>query len=162
MFHEVPFLWRFHQIHHSSEQMDWLASSRLHIIDILITRGFAFIPLYVIGFSQAAIVAYLTWASFQAIFIHANVRFRFGWLRYLLATPQFHHWHHSATVYNRNFAVHFPLVDRLFGTFHLPGDRWPETYGIEGSPVPEGYVGQLVYPLREKKGEAREPGEEKS
>lgn len=147
LFHQVPFLWRFHQIHHSSEQLDWLAGSRLHVVDIVITRAFGFLPLYIIGFAPAAIYAYLTWASFQAVFIHSNLRFRFGRLGYLLATPQYHHWHHSATLYDKNFAVHLPFIDKLFGTFHLPGDEWPESYGIEGNPVPEGYVKQLVYPL---------------
>jgi lathosterol oxidase len=151
LFHQIPVLWRFHQIHHSSEQMDWLASSRLHVIDIVVTRAFGFLPLYVIGFVQPALYAYLTWASFQAILIHSNVRFTFGPLRYVLATPQFHHWHHSATLHDRNFAVHLPLIDRLFGTYHLPGDEWPESYGIQGRPVPEGYVKQLVYPLAPKR-----------
>jgi sterol desaturase/sphingolipid hydroxylase (fatty acid hydroxylase superfamily) len=147
LFHAVPFLWRFHEVHHSAELMDWLAASRLHIVDIVLTRAFAFIPLYIIGFSPVAIGAYLTWTSFQAIFIHSNVRFRFGPLRYLLATPQFHHWHHSATTYDKNFAVNLPLIDRLFGTFHLPGDEWPDAYGLKGNPVPDGYVRQLIHPL---------------
>jgi lathosterol oxidase len=147
LFHQVPFLWRFHQIHHSSEALDWLAGSRLHLVDIVVTRAFGFIPLYVLGFSSTAIYAYLTWASFQAVFIHANVRWKFGPLRFLLATPQFHHWHHSATVYDKNFAVHLPLIDKLFGTYHLPEDEWPATYGIEETKVPEGYLRQLIYPL---------------
>ncbi len=98
------------------------------------------------------IIAYLAWASFQGVFIHSNLRFRFGPLRYLIATPQFHHWHHSATLYNRNFAVHLPIIDKLFGTYHLPGDEWPPAYGIEGSPVPEGYVRQLIYPIAGRRG----------
>jgi lathosterol oxidase len=150
LFHEVPFLWRFHQIHHSSQQLDWLAGSRLHVVDIIVTRAWAFLPLYVIGFSSTALYVYLSWASFQAVFIHSNVRFRFGPLKYLLATPQFHHWHHSATLYNKNFAVHLPVLDKLFGTYHLPADEWPEEYGLEGSPVPEGYLSQLVYPVVKK------------
>jgi lathosterol oxidase len=150
LFHEVPFLWRFHQIHHSSQQLHWLAGSRLHVVDIIVTRAWAFLPLYVIGFSSTALYVYLSWASFQAVFIHSNVRFRFGPLKYLLATPQFHHWHHSATLYNKNFAVHLPVLDKLFGTYHLPADEWPEEYGLEGSPVPEGYLSQLVYPVVKK------------
>jgi lathosterol oxidase len=148
LFHEVPVLWRFHAIHHSSEQLDWLASSRLHVVDVVVTRAFGFLPLYVLGFAPSAIYAYLTFASFHAIFIHSNLRFRFGWLRYLLATPQYHHWHHSATLRDRNFAVHLPVIDKLLGTFHLPGEAWPERYGIEGHPVPDGYLSQLVYPVR--------------
>ena len=46
-----------------------------------------------------------------------------------------------------NFAVHFPLLDRLFGTYHLPKDRWPSGYGVQGHPVPKGYVAQFKYPF---------------
>lgn len=153
LFHVVPFLWRFHQIHHSSQCLDWLASSRLHIVDIVVTRAFGFIPLYILGFSNTAIYAYLLWASMQAIFIHANVRFKFGPLRWVLATPQFHHWHHTAEkkALDKNFAVHLPVIDMVFGTYYLPKDEWPKVYGIEGNPVPEGYVRQLVYPVTVKK-----------
>jgi lathosterol oxidase len=149
LFHGVPVLWRFHQIHHSSESMDWLAGSRLHLVDIVLTRAVAFLPLYWMGFSPAALYPYLVFASAQAIFIHANVGFRFGPLRHLLVTPQFHHWHHTAQpeAVDKNFAVHLPVIDRLFGTYYLPGDAWPERYGIAGSPVPEGYWKQLWLPF---------------
>jgi sterol desaturase/sphingolipid hydroxylase (fatty acid hydroxylase superfamily) len=68
----------------------------------------------------------------------------------VLATPQFHHWHHSAEseAVDKNFAVHLPAIDLVFGTFHLPGDRWPSRYGLEGDPVPESYPRQLLYPFR--------------
>jgi lathosterol oxidase len=149
-FHRIPVLWRFHQIHHSSRALDWLAGSRLHIVDILVTRAAGFAALYAAGFSQAAIYAYLTFVSFHAVFIHANVRFDFGPLRSLIVTPQFHHWHHSAQreAIDKNFAVHLPIIDRVFGTLHLPGERWPDRYGIEGDPVPEGFAVQLLYPFR--------------
>ncbi len=149
LFHSVPVLWRFHQIHHSSETMDWLAGSRLHLVDIVATRAVAFIPLYVMGFSPKALIPYLIFASIQAVFIHANVGFRFGWFRHLLVTPQFHHWHHTAQTeaIDKNFAIHLPLIDFLFGTYHLPKDRWPEVYGIAGNPVPDGYWKQLWTPF---------------
>ncbi len=149
-FHEIPFLWRFHQIHHSSVALDWLAGSRLHIVDIVATRGLTFVPLYVLGFAPAAVYAYLVFVSFHAVFNHANVRFRFRALDWILVTPRFHHWHHAAhpEATNRNYAVHLPLIDRLFGTAHLPDGRWPDVYGIAGNPVPEGYLPQLAYPLR--------------
>lgn len=148
LFHQVPFLWRFHAIHHSSEILDWLASSRLHVVDIVVTRAFGFVPLYVLGFSNGAIYAYLVWASFQGILAHSNLRFEFGPLRYLFVLPRFHHWHHTALPpVDRNFAVHLPIIDRLFGTYHLPERAWPEQYGIAGSPVPERYLSHLVYPF---------------
>ncbi len=150
LFHRVPLLWRFHAVHHSCEHMDWLASSRLHLVDVVITRGLTFVPLYVLGFSQSPVYLYLVFVSFHAIFIHANVRFDFGRLDQVFATPRFHHWHHSAQreAINKNFAVHLPWIDRLFGTLYMPGREWPAIYGIEGNPVPENYLAHVVYPFK--------------
>lgn len=152
-FHTVPWLWRFHAVHHSTEAMDWLAGSRLHLIDAVTTRAITFIPLYLLGFSQTALFAYVVVVSLQATFIHANVRFNFGPLRLLFATPQFHHWHHGADAeaIDKNFAVHLPVIDLLFGSFHLPEGKWPVNYGIANNPVPEGYVRQLGYPFSRRK-----------
>jgi len=146
-FHRVPWLWRLHAVHHSSETLDWLAGSRLHLIDIIVTRGLSFVPLYVLGFAPTAVYAYLVFVSFLAVFIHANVRFDLGALEWVVATPRFHHWHHAASPVDKNFAVHLPWIDRLFGTGYLPAGRWPDAYGIAGRPVPEGYWRQLAWPL---------------
>lgn len=151
-FHAVPALWRFHAVHHSAEQMDWLAGSRLHLVDVAVTRGLTYVPIYVLGFADGPLFAYLVVVSAQATFIHANVRFTFGPLKYLVATPQFHHWHHAADreAIDKNFAVHLPVLDLLFGTAHLP-DRWPSAYGITGGePPPPGYVRQLWWPFQRR------------
>jgi len=87
LFHAVPWLWRFHAVHHSSEAMDWLAASRIHLVDAVVTRALAFVPLYVLGFSTGPVYAYLVFVSFHAIFVHANVRFRFGILERILGRP---------------------------------------------------------------------------
>lgn len=146
-FRAVPALWRVHAVHHSSTAMDWLAGSRLHVIDVLATRGLVLVPIFLLGFDTRALYAYLVLVAFHAVFVHANVRFRFGWLDYVVTTPRGHHWHHAPAPVDKNFAVHLPVLDRLFGTQHLPGDQWPETYGIDGDPVPEGYARQLAYPF---------------
>ncbi len=146
-FHAVPALWRVHAVHHSSTAMDWLAGSRLHVIDVLATRGLVLVPIFLLGFETRALYAYLVIVSFHAVFVHANVRFRFGWLDYVVTTPRGHHWHHAQRPVDKNFAVHLPVLDRVFGTQHLPGDRWPDDYGIHGDPVPEGYARQLAYPF---------------
>jgi lathosterol oxidase len=150
IFHIVPFLWRFHQIHHSSQSMDWLAGSRLHLIDVVATRAFAFIPLYATGFSTGPVYMYLVFVSFLAVFVHANVRFQFGVLRWIVGTPQYHHWHHSAQpeAIDKNFAVVLPVIDRVFGTLYLPESEWPAVYGIEGNPVPKTFAAQLVFPFK--------------
>jgi sterol desaturase/sphingolipid hydroxylase (fatty acid hydroxylase superfamily) len=153
-FHRVPFLWRFHAIHHSIQQMDWLAGSRLHLVDVILTRGLTYVPIFVLGFSERALVVYVFFVAAQATFIHANVRWEFRTLRKLLATPVFHHWHHSAErdARDKNFAVHTPIWDLLFGTFYLP-DRWPEAYGLYGGDsVPARWTTQLIYPFRKESG----------
>ena len=147
-FHVIPALWLVHAVHHSSQVLDWLAGSRLHLVDVLATRGLVLVPIFLLGFSEPALYVYLVFVSFHAVFIHANVKFRFGWLDHLIVTPRVHHWHHAVRPIDRNFAVHLPVLDRLFGTLHLPGDEWPEEYGIEGHPVPEGWTRQLTYPFR--------------
>lgn len=151
-FHVVPWLWKFHAVHHSATTMDWLAGSRLHLVDALATRGATYIPIYILGFSEPAVFAYIVLVVVQATFIHANVRWELRPIRRLLATPSFHHWHHSAErdAIDKNFSVHTPLWDMLFGTFYLP-DRWPNAYGIhDGSDVPKGWLRQFVYPFRRR------------
>jgi sterol desaturase/sphingolipid hydroxylase (fatty acid hydroxylase superfamily) len=148
-FHRVPALWRFHAIHHSAEHMDWLAGSRLHLVDVTVTRGLTYVPIYLLGFAEAPLYTYLVVVSAQATFIHANVRFGFGPLRWLIATPQFHHWHHAdeAQAIDKNFAVHLPIIDACFGTMYLP-DRWPNGYGLaDGAGVPNGYLRQFGWPF---------------
>lgn len=155
-FHQVPLLWRFHAVHHSSRDLDWLAGSRLHVVDAVTTRALVLVPLYLLGFAEPALYAYLVFVSFHAVFIHANVRFSFGGLESLVVTPRFHHWHHAAApeARDRNFAVHLPWLDRLFGTAYFPWKEWPRRYGIAGDPVPEGYLDQLAYPFRSREGES--------
>ena len=148
-FHVVPLLWPFHAIHHSIEEMDWLAGSRLHLVDVILTRGLVYVPIFVLGFSAQALVGYVLLVAAQATFIHANVRWEFRPLRRLVATPAFHHWHHSAEreAVDKNFAVHTPIWDILFGTYYLPG-RWPSAYGLNDQRrVPARWLTQLVYPF---------------
>jgi lathosterol oxidase len=148
LFHSVPVLWRVHAVHHSSEAMDWLAGSRLHVIDVLATRGLVLVPVFLLGFARPALYAYLVLVSFHAVFIHANVRWRFGWLDHVITTPRGHHWHHAVRPIDKNFAVHLPVLDRIFGTQHLPGDAWPDRYGVGEPAVPEGWWAQLTFPFR--------------
>jgi len=158
-FHTVPALWRFHAVHHSVEAMDWLAGSRLHIVDAVVTRALTYVPIYVLGFSRPAIIAYVAVVVVQATFIHANVRWEFRPVRGLVATTCFHHWHHGAEreAVDKNFAVHTPVWDRLFGTYFMP-DRWPGSYGLAGGdPVPGGWFRQLVHPFRRPAGADAKP-----
>jgi sterol desaturase/sphingolipid hydroxylase (fatty acid hydroxylase superfamily) len=146
--HEVPLLWRFHRVHHSVREMDWLAANHLHPLDETFVRSAAVLPLYALGFGRLSLGAFIVLITLQAIFIHANVRMTFGPLRWVIATPQFHHWHHAREpqAYNTNYAGEFPVLDAVFGTLYLPADRWPAQYGVDGT-EPAGYLRQLAWPL---------------
>jgi len=128
--------------------MDWLSGSRVHVLEVLATRALVLVPVFVLGFPQDTIYAYIIFVSIQAVLIHSNIAANAGWLRYLLVTPQFHHWHHAsdAEALDRNYAGHTPLFDLLFGTYHQPKERWPRSYGTV-KPIPGNFLRQLVYPL---------------
>ena len=147
--HEVPLLWRFHRVHHSSRELDWLAATHLHPLDETFTRSVAVLPLFALGFGRVSLGAFLILITLQAIFIHANVRLGFGPLRWVIGTPQFHHWHHAREpqAYNSNYAGEFPLLDALFGTLYFPANRWPAQYGVDDT-QPDGYLRQIAWPFR--------------
>ena len=151
-YHNVPWLWRFHAVHHSSREMDWLAGSRIHIVEIVLTRSAVLLPLLVLGFSTPAVNAYVILVGLQAVLAHANLGIRFGWLEYLLVLPRYHHWHHARhkDYLDVNYAIHLPLVDMLMGTFRLPRDgSWPQEYGVmKLETVPRGILRQHLMPFR--------------
>lgn len=146
-FHAVPFLWRFHSIHHSIEEMDWLAAHRVHPVDQILTKSASFLPVFALGFSTTAILIFTLIYQWQSLFIHSNTRIKFGPLKWLLASPQFHHWHHAneREAWDKNFAGQLPLLDMLGGTLFMP-DRMPQKYGTD-DPVPPLYHQQLAYPF---------------
>jgi sterol desaturase/sphingolipid hydroxylase (fatty acid hydroxylase superfamily) len=148
MFHAVPWLWRFHAIHHSIEELDWLAASRVHPVDQIVTRGVSLAPAFALGFSEWAVGASIVLFHWQAVFVHSNLRIGFGPLRFLFASPEFHHWHHSSdlAVRDRNFAAQLPFLDAAFGTLHMPAGQVPSAYGLD-RPMPQRYARQLLLPF---------------
>lgn len=150
--HTVPFLWRLHAIHHSVEEMDWLAAARLHPLDQGIERTFTIIPLFICGFTKETLGGYIVFAAIQAIFIHANIRLNLGPLKWVIGTPEFHHWHHSnhPEAYNKNFAGGMPFLDWVFGTLHLPKNEHPSRYGLD-EPIPKTWWKQMTWPFQRTK-----------
>ena len=151
LFHKVPFLWGFHAVHHSAPAMDWLAGARMHFVEVVLLRGVTSLPLFTLGFSPAVMQAYIGFVYVYSSLLHANLGGDFNRLGQWVATPRFHHWHHGLEqeAIDVNFAIHLPLLDKLFGTFHLPESRWPEGYGVPES-VPRGYWAQMKYPFVRK------------
>lgn len=147
--HEVRVLWPIHAVHHSVENMDWLAGSRGHFVQVFSERALVMIPLYLLGASPEALNVYVVFAALQAVLIHCNTRLPFGPLKYIFVTPQFHHWHHSSEkpAIDTNYAAHLTLFDWLFRTMHFPKDHWPAEYGTTKK-LPSSFLGQLVYPVK--------------
>lgn len=146
--HVVPVLWKLHRVHHSSENMDWLAAAHLHPLDSATSRILAVVPLLVLGFTRNTFGATLVVLQLHAIFQHANFRAQFGRLGQVISSPHFHHWHHTGDpdARDKNFAGLFPWIDRIFGTYHAPVSVWPERYGIDEA-MPAGYLRQLQSPF---------------
>jgi sterol desaturase/sphingolipid hydroxylase (fatty acid hydroxylase superfamily) len=158
--HEIPFLWRFHAIHHSAEHVYFLTSARAHPIDNVFIRLCGLVPAYILGVasplsptgSLVPVLVVLV-ATMWGFFIHSNVRWRLGPFEWFVATPAFHHWHHTVRdPLDRNYASMLPCMDKLFGTYYLP-DHWPEAYGSL-TKVPSTLTGQLLFPLRPERAEA--------
>jgi sterol desaturase/sphingolipid hydroxylase (fatty acid hydroxylase superfamily) len=145
--HQWPILWRFHSVHHNATEMDWLVNSRAHPLDMVFTRFCGLIPLYFLGLAQPTATStdptpfiYMIFGNFWSFVIHANVNLRLGFFEKILASPAFHHWHHTnqhPKLINKNYAAIFPFLDMIFGSYFLPSQSWPESYGLlEPAPRP--------------------------
>ena len=148
LYHETKWLWPIHAVHHSVENLDWLAGSRGHFFQVFTERAMVMVPLCLLGVDEAALNIYVTFAALQAVLIHCNISIPFGPLKYVIVTPQFHHWHHSSEkpAIDTNYSAHTILFDWLFGTMHLPGRHWPTEYGTTKK-LPSTFIGQMLYPL---------------
>jgi sterol desaturase/sphingolipid hydroxylase (fatty acid hydroxylase superfamily) len=146
--HTIPFLWRFHAVHHSAEEMDWLVAVRNHPLDLLLFRIASIGPLVALGVTPAALAVFVAVFGWQSWLAHANVRLPYGPLRWIVVSPEFHHWHHAAErdAYDHNYANVLACWDVLFRTVYLPRGRRPRAYGVEER-VPAGWIGRFVYPF---------------
>ncbi|MDC8784598.1 sterol desaturase family protein [Roseateles koreensis] len=157
--HEIPLLWKFHAIHHSPKQLDWLVNTRAHPIDTSYTRTVVFIPICLLGLSQGAagetdflLLAFALLNRFWSTFVHANVNLRLRALDGILSTPFFHHWHHTndgPQLVNKNYAAVLPIWDKLFGSYLMPND-FPASYGIDQT-LSTGVLSKAFAPLATNK-----------
>jgi sterol desaturase/sphingolipid hydroxylase (fatty acid hydroxylase superfamily) len=142
-------LWRFHAVHHSSVELDWLSAVRLHPVNDALMRVAAAVPVLALGFVPLALGGVAPVLTLMAILLHANVDWDWGSLRSVIASPRFHRWHHTdeAVARDKNFAGFLPVWDILFGTYYMPNAEHPTSFGTM-TPVPSGLLGQLLFPFR--------------
>ena len=126
--HKVSWLWEFHKVHHSQEELNLFTDSRYHIVEYIISRTIRVFPLLMLSINTPTIVFYVVFLKWYPRFYHANIKVSFGPLRYIFVTPQFHRIHHSTQHehYDSNFATLFSFWDRLFGTFYEDEKSFPK------------------------------------
>jgi sterol desaturase/sphingolipid hydroxylase (fatty acid hydroxylase superfamily) len=162
-YHRFPVLWAFHIVHHTSEELDWLSTSRLHPLSQALNTALIGTALLLGGFPVAAVVAANVLIGGAALVAHANVRWSFGPLQYLFVSPLFHQWHHAcidekahedrehvdSALPERggNFGAIFSIWDQLFGTWRLPALNRPARFGVGNAPAPTVW-GLLLHPMR--------------
>jgi len=143
-------LWSIHAVHHSSADVDWLSTYRMHPIEVMFYAVGTPI-LLMIGFSLECFVWIGLFRVGHSSLVHADLPWRFGPLRYVVTSPVVHRWHHetASEANGKNFASTFVLYDVLFGTFYCPAGKLPQSFGITDA-VPATFVGQLAYPFRRR------------
>jgi sterol desaturase/sphingolipid hydroxylase (fatty acid hydroxylase superfamily) len=141
--------WRVHAVHHSPQVLDWFSAARFHPVNQFLSFTLADVAVLLLGFSPLALLYLNPFNVFYSAMVHANLNWTFGPLRYVLASPVFHRWHHTteAAGIDKNFASTFPVLDLLFGTFYMPADRLPAEFGSGDPHFPEDLLGQFLYPF---------------
>lgn len=142
-------LWPIHAVHHSSKELDWLSAGRFHPLNEIGAQLVNVAPVLALGFHAGTFLVLAPFTAWYAVFLHANLGWCFGPLRFVIASPAFHRWHHTSEAegLDKNFGGIVALWDVLFGTYYLPAGRVATVFGTD-DPVPDGFLGQLAYPLR--------------
>lgn len=152
LLHGVPWLWQFHKVHHSVQEMDWAANFRFHWVELVVYRSLSYVPIVVwLGGDQLPLFCSYVFATAWGHFNHSNVDVGIGPLRYVFNSPRMHMWHHDASDEGgkaKNFGIVLSLWDWLFGTVHWPQDRAPERIGYPGDhEMPPDIPRQMLFPL---------------
>ncbi|HUJ36399.1 MAG TPA: sterol desaturase family protein [Hyphomicrobium sp.] len=152
MFHGRS-LWKFHAIHHSATEVDWTTEYRFHPVNIMLQPAPVAVLMLTLGISPAVLAFLIPFDVVTGAWVHSNLNWTLGPLRYVVATPVFHRWHHTSPAEGgeKNFAPTFALWDWLFGTFYMPEGELPQVFGVDDATFPtEGYLAQLIHPFKPK------------
>lgn len=151
--HKIKFLWRFHELHHSSTKLDWLSGFRGYWLDNLF---FDTVTGLVFFFINLAPEYMIYWGYFElnlTFFIHTNTKFNLGFLGKWINNSYVHHWHHSKeSIFEggQNFGAYTCFWDHVFGTFYLPPDfELPKEYGLANCHnYPKSFIKRFFRPFR--------------
>jgi sterol desaturase/sphingolipid hydroxylase (fatty acid hydroxylase superfamily) len=148
--HRWTWWWRFHETHHSSETLDWLASVRFHPVEKLLDRLIFLVPLTVLGASDAALVIWSGVDVFFGMLNHSNIDLKLGPLNYVFVGPELHLQHHAKGVEGEgcNFGNNLSIFDWMFGTARLAAAP-PAEFGVDEPTYPQSSIlGQFLFAFR--------------
>lgn len=157
LLHHVPWLWEFHKVHHSVEEMGFAAHLRFHWMENVVYRVLEYIPLAMIGFGIKEFFIVHAFTTLVGHFNHSNLRVPLGPLKYILNNPQMHIWHHAKKMpkkhrYGMNYGLTLSLWDYIFGTACIPRDGRDIPLGFSGmKDFPKSFWGQSIHGFRRKK-----------
>jgi sterol desaturase/sphingolipid hydroxylase (fatty acid hydroxylase superfamily) len=140
-------LWKYHAVHHSTEDLEWISAARFHPVNLLLGSVLVDVAALLAGFSPDIFLIMAPLDTVTSGWVHANLNWTLGPLKYVFAGPVFHRWHHDRDALGRNFASTFSLFDVMFGTFYMPKGELPNNYGLKENDMPESFGLQLLYPL---------------
>lgn len=145
-----PAMWKYHAVHHSSEDLDWISAARFHPVNIFLGTVLVDVGLLLAGISPNVMLWVGPFTTATSAFVHANLNWTLGPFKYVLAGPVFHRWHHTAADRggSSNFAGTFPVWDLMFGTWYMPEGKLPDAYGIDDRTFPESFGAQMLYPFQ--------------
>ena len=155
LLHKNKYLWEFHKVHHSVEQMGFAAHLRFHWMETIIYKTLQYIPLAMIGFGlQDFFIIHIIAVAIGHL-NHANIKITYGPLKYVLNNPVMHLWHHALYLpkgsYGVNFGISLSFWDYVFKTAYIPNENANEPLGFEGiETFPSSFIKQAVYPLNHK------------
>jgi sterol desaturase/sphingolipid hydroxylase (fatty acid hydroxylase superfamily) len=153
LLHWSPWLWQFHQVHHSVREMGFAAHMRYHFMETLVYRSIEYLPLAMIGFGIQDFILVHLFTIVVGHLNHANIFLPLGPLKYALNSPQMHIWHHAKDIPAErngvNFGITLSLWDYLFGSAWVPGDGRDIKLGFpEVDTYPHGFFSQMVRPFK--------------
>lgn len=151
LLHEVPWLWRFHAIHHNPKRLYWLNATRSHPVETAFRGLVNVVPLALLGAGEPLLALVALTNAVLGLFQHANIDFKLGPLTWIFSVGEMHRWHHSVRLAeaNNNYGSNFLFWDIVFGTrYRDPQRREPKTIGIEHDDLPNSWWAQMGAPFR--------------
>jgi len=118
--HRCAFLWKFHRVHHTVEEMTWSATSRQHPVDFLFIIVGANLPAMLLGIDLKPIAMLVMLERVYSVLLHSNICLDWGWFSKIIASPSLHKMHHTPGGHRMNYAGILSLLDVLGHTYQPP------------------------------------------